>query len=150
LQGSVFRIDDDRFAGRDLTVANFMSKSLADRDCVLVNRNRGSGTRLLIDRVLGDARPPGYLAEARSHNAVVAAVKQGRADWGVAIEPVARTAGLGFLPLRQEQYDFVIPQARRDRPAVRAFVELLQEPKVRQELARRGFSFNPVRQSETE
>jgi len=140
LQGIVFRADDARFAGRDLTAGNFMTKALADPDCVLVNRNRGSGTRLLIDRLLGPARPPGYLAEARSHNAVAAAVKQGRADWGVAIEPVARAAGLGFLPLRQEQYDFVIPRARRERSAVRTFIELLHAPAVRQELARRGFS----------
>jgi putative molybdopterin biosynthesis protein len=138
LQGVVFRPGDDRFAGGDLRAA--VKAALADSECVLVNRNRGSGTRLLIDRLLGSARPPGYLAEARSHNAVVAAVAQGRADWGVAIEPAARASGLGFLPLRQEQYDFVVPRARRERAAVKAFVELLREPPIRQELARRGFS----------
>jgi len=150
LQGILFRADDARFAGRDWTIADFTSTALADPDCVLVNRNRGSGTRLLIDRLLGAARPPGYLAEARSHNAVAAAVKQGRADWGVAIEPVARAAGLSFLPLRQEQYDFVVPQARRSRPAVKAFVDLLHEPKVRQELSRRGFSIDPSGPQECE
>jgi len=138
LQGVAFRTGDSRFEGRDLTAA--VAAALADPECVLVNRNRGSGTRLLIDRLLGPSRPAGYLAEARSHNAVAAAVTQGRADWGVAIEPVTRAAGLGFLPVRQEQYDFVIPRARRERPAVRAFVELLKEPAVRQELARRGFT----------
>jgi putative molybdopterin biosynthesis protein len=138
LQGVVFRVGDARFEGRDLTDA--VTAALADAECVLVNRNHGSGTRLLIDRLLSSSRPAGYLAEARSHNAVVAAVAQGRADWGVAIEPAARAAGLGFLPLRQEQYDFVIPRARRDRVAVRAFVEMLREPAIRHELARRGFS----------
>ena len=84
----------------------------ADPECVMVNRNQGSGTRILIDRLLGGAQPPGYAVQARSHNAVAAAVAQGRADWGVAIEWVARQAGLGFLPLEEEQYDFVVPKCR--------------------------------------
>ena len=105
----------------------------------MINRNRGSGTRILIDRLLGDARPIGYNAEARSHNAVAAAVAQGRADWGVAIEPVARELGLGFIPLRLEKYDFAVPHSRQNRPAVQAFAEVLADPEVRAELARRGF-----------
>ena len=51
----------------------------------MVNRNPGSGTRILIDRLLGGARPAGYAVQPKSHNAVAAAVAQGRADWGVAI-----------------------------------------------------------------
>jgi putative molybdopterin biosynthesis protein len=137
LQGIVFRPGDNRFEGQDSTGA--MTAALADGDCVLVNRNRGSGTRVLIDRLLGAARPPGYMTEVRSHNAVVAAVAQGRADWGVAIAPVARAAGLGFLPLRAEQYDFVVPKLRRDRPAVRMFAALLTDAATRQALAERGF-----------
>jgi hypothetical protein len=43
--------------------------------------------------------------QARSHNAVAAAVAQGRADWGVAIAPVARDYGLGFLPLIEEHVE---------------------------------------------
>jgi putative molybdopterin biosynthesis protein len=136
-QGLVFRRGDARFEGRD--VAGAVAAALAGPACVLVNRNRGSGTRLLLDRLLGGARPAGYLAEARSHNAVAAAVAQGRADWGVAIEPVARAASLGFLPLREEQYDFVVPRQRRDRPAVQAFVELLAGPATRRALAGMGF-----------
>lgn len=137
LQGIVFRPGDARFVGK--AIAEAVASALADPACVLVNRNRGSGTRVLIDQLLGDARPPGYLAEARSHNAVVAAVAQARADWGVAISTVAADAGLGFLPLREEEYDFVVPRGRWDRPAVRAFRELLQEPAARDELAARGF-----------
>ncbi len=64
---------------------------------------------------------------------------QARADWGVGIEPAARALGLGFLFLRDEEYDFVVPRSRRDRPAVRAFVELLADPAVRAALAARGF-----------
>lgn len=138
LQGVVYRPRDERFEGR--SVAEAVVSALGDPNCVLVNRNRGSGTRVLLDGLLGDARPPGVLTEARSHNAVVAAVAQGRADWGVAIETVARAAGLGFLPLQEEQYDFVVPQARLGRPAVVAFRRLLEEPATRQTLAALGFT----------
>jgi putative molybdopterin biosynthesis protein len=137
LQGLVYRPGDSRFEGK--TVAEATAAALADPQCVLVNRNRGSGTRLLIDRLLGSARPPGFLTEAKSHNAVSAAVAQGRADWGVAIAPVARACGLGFLPLREEQYDFVLPRARCGRAAVQAFVDLLHEPDTRRALVQRGF-----------
>src|SRR5207248_6256282 len=128
---------DRRFEGRGL--AGALAAVLADPEGVMVNRNRGSGTRLLIDRLLGGKRPAGYLAEPRSHNAVAAAVAQGRADWGVAIEPVARAAGLGFLPVRDERFDFVVPKARLARPAVAAFRELLTDEGVRGELRTMGF-----------
>ena len=78
----------------------------------MVNRNRGSGTRLLIDELLAPlrpARPAGYTHEARSHAGVVTCVAQGRADWGVAIASAAAPLALRFLPLREERYDFVIP-----------------------------------------
>jgi putative molybdopterin biosynthesis protein len=135
LQGIVFQKGDPRFEGRALSEA--VSIALADPECVLVNRNRGSGTRVLIDRLLGERRPPGYLTEARSHNAVAAAVAQGRADWGVAIVGVA--TGLGFLPLLEEQYDFVVPRGRWDRPAVKAFRECLAQEQSRAALAALGF-----------
>ena len=106
----------------------------------MVNRNRGSGTRILIDQLLGDRRPPGYPYEPSSHFAVAAAVSQGRADWGVTIETIARQAGLRFQPLRAEYYDFAIPTDRWDRPAVRALRELLVDGgSVRAELIKLGF-----------
>jgi putative molybdopterin biosynthesis protein len=137
LQGVVFRPGDPRFEGE--TADSAVKQALADPACVLVNRNRGSGTRVLIDGLLGGAKPPGYAAETRSHNAVAAAVAQGRADWGVAISTVARDAGLGFLPLREERYDFVIPASRWERPQVRVFREVLALPETRAALQRVGF-----------
>ncbi len=70
---------------------------------------------------------------------LVAIVHQ-RADWGVAIETVAQRHGLGFLPLQVEEYDFVIPTRRSNRPAVRRFVTLLQDGAIRAELAGTGFA----------
>jgi putative molybdopterin biosynthesis protein len=136
LQGVVFRAGDRRFEGKSVPAA--VAAALADRECVLVNRNRGSGTRVLIDRLLGDAKPPGFLTEARSHNAVAAAVAQGRADWGLAIDAVARQTGLGFLPYQEEHYDFAVPRARFERRAVQVFRELLQSAECRHALAKLG------------
>ena len=81
----------------------------------MVNRNQGSGTRALIDRLLEGARPTGYAVQPRNHNAVAAAVSQGRADWGVTLDIIASRADLGFLPVQAEQYDFVVPHSRANR-----------------------------------
>jgi putative molybdopterin biosynthesis protein len=135
-QGIVFRPGDPRFEGK--TAPQAVADAASRDDCVMVNRNQGSGTRILIDQLLGGAQPPGYAVAARNHHAVAAAVAQGRADWGVAIWWVARLHGLGFLPLCDEQYDFVIPAARWNRPAVGAFRQLLESPSVRAVLASYG------------
>ena len=135
LQGVVYRRGDEQFEGCDA------AQSVADvkqrADCVMVNRNQGSGTRILIDRMLDGAQPAGYAVQTKSHNAVAAAVAQGRADWGVAIRWVAEQAGLGFLPLEEEHYDFVVPKSRLDRPAVVAFQKLLAESEIRERLRAR-------------
>ena len=138
LQGIVFRPDDRRFASCQ-TAEAAVAAALADPACLMVNRNAGSGTRILIDRMLGGVRPPGHAYQAKSHNGVAIAVAQRRADWGVAIETVAQQYGLGFIPLQAEQYDFVIPRARLERPAVRRFIALLQDPAIRKRLDAMGF-----------
>jgi putative molybdopterin biosynthesis protein len=119
----VYRADDPRFDALD--AAGVIARAIHDLDFLMANRNAGSGTRIIIDRLLGAARPAGYSHQARSHNAVAAAIAQRRADWGVAIETVARRYSLGFLPLQAEEYDFVIPVSRLDRLAVRRFVAIL-------------------------
>ena len=125
MQGFVFRSGDARFEG--LSAAAALKAALADPAVLMVNRNAGSGTRVLMDGLLGGARPAGYANQPRSHNAVAAAIAQNRADWGVAIEPVARMYGLAFLPVAPEEYDFLLRQDRRDRPAVQAFLEVLRD-----------------------
>jgi putative molybdopterin biosynthesis protein len=137
LQGVVFRHGDARFEGRPARAA--IDAALADPGCLMINRNPGSGTRVLTDRLLGGARPAGATREARTHNAVAVAVAQGRADWGVAIETVAREYGLGFLPLQPEHYDFVVPGKRRSRAPVRRFLAALADASVRARLAALGF-----------
>ena len=107
------------------------------------DRQIGSGkpgpvTRALIDRLLGGAKPPGYAIQPRTHNAVAAAVAQQRADWGVTLDTIARRAGLGFIAVQPEQYDFVVPTARSERDPVRAFRERLAYPTTREALTRLG------------
>ncbi|MEC5322995.1 molybdopterin biosynthesis protein [Aurantimonas sp. A3-2-R12] len=137
MQGIAFRLGDPRFegAGANEAVAN----ALADPECLMVNRNQGAGTRILIDRLLGQNRPDGYWNQPRSHNAVAAAIAQARADWGVTIEPVAQAAGLSFIPLTEESYDFVLVSARKQRSAVQAFLSALQAPEGREALKQAGF-----------
>ncbi len=137
MQGIVHRRGDARFEGRRPDEA--IAAALRASDCVMVNRNAGSGTRIIVDRLLGGQRPPGYGVQTKSHNAVAAAVAQRRADWGVAIDTVARQYGLGFLPVQEERYDFVAPRARLTRPAVRAFCALVDDRQIRDELTALGF-----------
>ena len=137
LQGVVFRAGDPRFDGRSAEEA--VRAALADPDSVMVNRNAGSGTRLLVDGLIGAARPPGFWNQPRSHNAVAAAVAQGRADWGVAIASVAEGYGLGFLPLAQEHYDFAYRTGDRAKPALAAFLALLGTAEADAALESLGF-----------
>jgi putative molybdopterin biosynthesis protein len=138
MQGIVFRQGDARFKG--LSAEEAVRSALADPDCIMVNRNQGAGTRILIDRLLNGARPDGYWNQPRSHNAVAAAVAQGRADWGMTIAPVADAAGLGFIPLAEEHYDFALVTARRERAGVQAFLEALGSDESRAALKRAGFT----------
>ncbi|MEO5758015.1 MAG: molybdopterin biosynthesis protein [Mesorhizobium sp.] len=137
MQGVIYRPGDTRFEGK--SVENALAAALADPTCLMVNRNQGAGTRILIDNLLGPARPDGYWNQPRSHNAVAAAVVQKRADWGVTIEPVARAAGLGFIALTEEHYDFVLVSTRKSRPAVQAFLAALQSPAGRVAIEEAGF-----------
>jgi molybdate-binding protein len=137
MQGIVFRSGDKRFESLDAQAA--VRAALTDASCIMVNRNQGAGTRILIDRLLGEARPDGYWNQPRSHNAVAAAVAQHRADWGMTIAPVAHAAGLGFIPLAEEHYDFALVTARKNRPAVQAFLQALASEESRAALERAGF-----------
>ncbi len=129
MQGIVFRRGDPRF--QTSTAEESLKRALADPACLMVNRNAGSGTRVLIDRLLAGQRPSGYANQPRSHNAAAAAVAQGRADWGMAIEPVARLYDLGFLPVAPEHYDFLLVESRRERAGVQAFLAALRDEETR-------------------
>ena len=136
MQGFLFRGGDARFSGK--TAESALRAALADSSCLMVNRNAGAGTRILIDQLLEGRRPPGYANQPKSHNAVAAAIAQGRADWGIAIANVAKLYGLAFLPIAPEHYDFLVVDCRRTRPPVQAFLAALTEPAVRRRIAALG------------
>ncbi len=81
---------------------------------VFVNRQRGSGTRVLLDlqlkqRGISSSKIKGYGVEVDTHVAVASSIAQGKADAGLGIEAAAKSCNLGFLPLFRERYDLVIP-----------------------------------------
>jgi putative molybdopterin biosynthesis protein len=138
VQGVVYRRGDARFEGRSASDAVAIARR--DPSCVMVNRNQGSGTRVLIDQLLEGEKPAGYPVQPRNHHAVAAAVSQGRADWGVTLQTIASNAGIGFLPLQQERYDFVVPKSRAHRHGVLAFRALLATVTTQDALARLGLT----------
>ena len=99
--------------------------------CRYVNRQRGAGTRILLDYMLKTAgiEPaaiPGYEREAATHMAVAAAVRDGSADAGMGVLSAAKAMGLDFIQIGDEEYDFAIPTEYLDIPHVRAFIEILK------------------------
>jgi putative molybdopterin biosynthesis protein len=118
MQGFLHRPGDARFAGCSAEAA--IKAALDDPDCLMVNRNAGAGTRVLIDKLLDGARPPGYSNQPRSHNAVAAAVGQGRADWA---SRSSRSPSSTTSPSCRSRPRTTISlvEKRADRPAVQAF-----------------------------
>lgn len=137
-QGLLYRRDDVRFSDLEEDFEGTLQRILTDPDARMINRNRGSGTRILIDQMIGEARPPGFFSEAKSHNAVAATIAQKRADWGMAIHSVAKELDLGFFPMQDEEYDFIIPKSQLAKPAVQGFLALLERPATRVALAQLG------------
>ena len=137
-QGLLFRKDDSNFTDLKSDFENALQQIINNAEVRIINRNRGSGTRILLDRLLADQRPAGFFQEAKSHNSVAAAISQNRADWGIAIRSVAEDLGLGFYPIQDEEYDFILPKNRLERPEVALFLSLLQETEIKNKLARFG------------
>jgi putative molybdopterin biosynthesis protein len=138
-QGIVFRKGDTRFENQSLD--NVLEVIASNTSLRMVNRNAGSGTRILIDGLLQELRPAGYSFLSRSHHAVATTIKHATADWGVAIESVVDDE-LGFLPLSDEEYDFFIPVSRHHKPAVEKFMAILGSESFRSQLADAGLIRN--------
>ena len=106
-------------------------EDLMREDLVFLNRQRGSGTRLLLDYKLRELSMEaedirGYDREEYTHLAVAAAVAGGRADVGLGILSAANAMGLEFVPLLSEQYDLVIPSEHYHSERVRFVLEVIR------------------------
>ncbi|HEX3828369.1 MAG TPA: molybdopterin biosynthesis protein, partial [Sporichthyaceae bacterium] len=108
-----------------------------------VNRQRGAGTRVLLDveldrLALTPGQISGYAREEHTHLGVAAAVAAGRADAGLGILAAARAFGLDFVPVAQEPYDLVLTAATFDDPLLGPFWELLADKEFRNEVEALG------------
>jgi putative molybdopterin biosynthesis protein len=116
---------------------------LARQDVSFVNRQAGSGTRVLLDYELSRARiesagVAGYRNEEYTHMNVAMAVASGRADTGLGILAAARALDLDFVPVTRERYDFILPSALIEGESVRALLDLLQSGRFREQVAAMG------------
>lgn len=109
-------------------------------DVTFVNRERGSGVRILLDEhlrmmgVLGKTLP-GYGRECLSHLAVASTVARGGADIGVGNEKAAlQVKNIDFLPLQEESYDLIMRKEDLDKPPFRAILEIARSAAFREEL----------------
>jgi putative molybdopterin biosynthesis protein len=108
-----------------------------------VNRQRGAGTRALLDHELSQrgidpAQVSGYSREEHTHLAVAAAIAAGRADTGMGILAAARAFGLDFIPVAREPYDLVLRPAMLDDDLLAALWTLLESPDFRNGVEKLG------------
>jgi len=108
-----------------------------------VNRQKGSGTRILIDYLckqqgIDTARIYGYEREEFTHTSVAAQIVSGTADAGMGIYSAAKLYDLDFLPICMEQYDLLIPDYAWDTPMVRRLIEVLQSEAFRARISALG------------
>ncbi|MFZ5824920.1 MAG: molybdopterin biosynthesis protein [Bacillota bacterium] len=118
-------------------------KDLVRPDITYINRQRGAGTRLLLDyhlKQLGiePAQVQGYGREHFTHLNVAAAVKAGDADTGLGILSAARALDLDFVPVTWEEYELCIPTDSEGLPGVRAVVSLVQSEAFKKAVAALG------------
>jgi molybdate-binding protein/DNA-binding XRE family transcriptional regulator len=126
------------FAARVRGVADLPAPDLR-----IVNREPGSGARLVLDEALRDSRVPsaavpGYEREARGHLEVAQEIVEGRAAAGVTTAAVASAFGLAFVPLRQVRYDLAVLKEYLEHPPVRRLFATLEHRWVRTQLQMLG------------
>lgn len=114
--------------GNPKGIKNF--EDLLRDDVIFINRQRGSGTRLLTDKALKEhgiepSKIKGYEREEYTHMGVASAVLTGIADVGVGILAAARALNLDFIPIAKERYDLVIPLAFFESNAIKALLDII-------------------------
>ncbi len=125
-------------------------EDLAREDVTFVNRQRGAGTRVLLDyhlQRLGLApeQVSGYAQEEFTHLSVAAAVATGRADCGLGIPAAAQALGLDFVPLFRERYDLVIPREHAESPLLAPLFAVLADEAFRAAVMRLpGYDLGPM------
>ncbi|MBI4332937.1 MAG: GntR family transcriptional regulator [Chloroflexi bacterium] len=106
-------------------------EDLVRPDVTIVNRQKGSGTRILLDSRLlkmgiAGSRVKGYAREEKTHMAVASLVSQGKADAGMGAQSAANLAGLDFIPLLKERYDLIALETSFARPPLERIPEIVR------------------------
>ena len=114
-------------------------EDLERKDLRLINRNPGSGTRIWLDQQLNrlgfqPASITGYTCEVRTHTAVAETIASGGADLGMGLQAAASQFGLDFIPLFEERFDLVLPQAMLIAPQLQPTLDRLQSSELRQKI----------------
>ncbi|GGB56487.1 excisionase family DNA-binding protein [Virgibacillus dakarensis] len=114
-------------------------KDLANPQITLVNREKGSGARVLLDEQLrinqiATNSVKGYDKELTSHFSVASAVASGQADAGVGIENAAKMVNVDFIPLVKEQYDLVILKTKENRELLQVIKDAVNATEYRSQL----------------
>jgi putative molybdopterin biosynthesis protein len=118
-------------------------EDITKRGITFINRQRGSGTRILLDHLLEERgiRPDsvrGYEREEFTHMAVAVAVLSGSTDAGVGIYSAARALDLSFVPLTREAYDLVIPHAFIDDEKIHALLDVIRSEPFQKSVEKLG------------
>jgi putative molybdopterin biosynthesis protein len=113
---------------------------LTRKGMALINREAGAGSRLLLDTLLDAAGVPakaiaGYTHTVSSHQEIALAIAAGQADAGISTEAIARTYGLGFVPLQQVRYDLALLEEYLHQEPIRQLLSTLQHRWVRSQLS---------------
>lgn len=116
---------------------------LTRADISFVNRQRGSGTRVLLDYLLKEQQIDvnqvlGYTREMNTHMMVASAVASGSCDVGMGVLSAANMMGLDFIPIGDEAYDFVILKENLGDPRVQIFINVLKSPEFEEALKQLG------------
>ena len=118
-------------------------EDLRRREVTLINRQTGSGTRVLLDFELHKlgiepSKVNGYEHEVNTHIAVALGVSRGEADVGLGIQAAAESNGLDFLPLLKERYDLVIPKEKYKSMAMAALLKIIKSADFKEVVANIG------------
>ncbi len=114
---------------------------LARSDISIINREKGCGTRVLLDEHMKNLKIPsskinGYQRECLSHLAAASTIARGGADVSVGNEKAAmQVQGIDFIPIQQERYEMVIRKEDLDKPQVKAILEILNSDIFRYEIS---------------
>jgi molybdenum cofactor synthesis domain-containing protein len=127
-------------------------EDLTREDVTFVNRQAGSGTRVLFDYKLelagiASASVKGYDHEEFTHMAVAVDVLSGAADCGMGIFAAAKALNLDFIPMEQEQYDVIIPSSVLDMPTIQQVLETIRSGDFRKRVIALG-GYDPARSGE--